>query len=166
MILSKLQLFTSIFYIPQYYYAHQLEHQRVGRVIVESNDDVLIANLDTLVKERIIRSEHSETLLCRICNATFDAISEINRHIQIQHVYKMFPKPVEPRKEFICDICGMPLKTKESMRTHLLIHTNTKPHPCRHCGKMFRQTSDRNVHERQHTGEVRQNLIHQKRNSI
>lgn len=70
----------------------------------------------------------------------------------------MFPPPVEPKKDFICDVCGSRMKTKHSLRNHLLVHNDTKSHACTICGKKFRQNSDRKIHERQHTGEVKETL--------
>ncbi|KAG4068867.1 hypothetical protein HA402_005015 [Bradysia odoriphaga] len=146
----------AIFTTPKFYFAHQLEHQRVGATIVERDDNVLLANLDACIDERIIYDEdelNQRLYRCLICNTAFDIHYDIRSHIRERHVYKMFPPPVEPKKEFICDLCGMRLKTKAAVKNHLLIHTNTKKHPCTICGKMFRQNSDRRIHERQHTGE-------------
>ncbi|KAJ6646783.1 Zinc finger protein, partial [Pseudolycoriella hygida] len=146
----------SVFTAPKYYFAHQLEHQRVGRNILERDDNVLLARLDACIDERIIcdEDEFSKQLYrCLICNAAFDVQYDLRSHIRERHVYKMFPQPTEPKKEFICDMCGVRLKTKSAVKNHLLIHTNTKSHACTICGKKFRQNSDRRIHERQHTGE-------------
>lgn len=118
---------------------------------------MLLANLDACIDERIIYDEDEykkQSYRCLICNTTFDVHYDIRSHIRERHVYKMFTPPMEPKKEFICDLCGIRLKTKAAVKNHFLIHTNTKSHPCTICGKKFRQNSDRRIHERQHTGEV------------
>lgn len=143
----------------QYYYAHQLEHQRVGPNVVERDDNILLDNLDACVDERIIYDEDEfkkRSFRCLICNTSYELHHDIRSHIRDRHVYKMFPPPIEPKKEFICDLCGLRLKTKAALKNHFLIHTNTKSHPCKICGKKFRQKSDRTIHERQHSGEVRE----------
>ncbi len=144
--------------LPQYYFAHQLEHQRVGPIITERDDNVLLANLDACIEERIIYDENElneQTFRCLICNVAFNSNHNIRCHIREQHIYKMFTQPIEPKKKFICDLCGAQLKTKKVLKNHLLVHTNIKSHACTICGKQFRQNSDRKIHERQHTGEVK-----------
>ncbi|KAJ6646785.1 Zinc finger protein [Pseudolycoriella hygida] len=152
----------AIFTTPMYYIAHQLEHKRVGPIITERDDNVLLANLDALVDEQVIYHEQEydqRTFSCALCNLTFDYHSEVRGHIRQKHIYSMFPLPLEPKKECICDMCGMTLKSKSALKNHLRIHTNIKPHACSICGKTFRLNSDRKIHERQHTGEVGQFLI-------
>lgn len=135
-----------------------MEHQRVGPNIIERDDNVLLANLNACIEERIIYDENEQnerSYRCLICNSQFEVPYDIRSHIRERHVYKMFPPPTEPKREFICDLCGMAMKSKAAVKNHLLIHTNTKSHPCTICGKKFRQNADRRIHERQHTGEVR-----------
>lgn len=118
---------------------------------------MLLANLDACIEERIIYDEdeyNERSFRCLICNVTFDTHCDVRQHIRKGHVYKMFPPPIERKKEFICDICGLRVHTKDAVKNHLLIHTNTKPYACTICGKTFRRTADKKIHERQHTGEV------------
>lgn len=129
---------------------------------MERDDNVLLANLDACIDERIIYDENElneQSFRCLVCNVSFNAPYNIRCHIRDQHVYKMFAQPIEPKKEFICDSCGMRLKTKKALKNHLLVHTDIKPHACTTCGKRFRQNSDRRIHERQHTGEVKKDMI-------
>lgn len=113
----------------------------MGPNIVESDENILLAKLDACIDERIVYDE--DEFRCLICNTTFDLHYDLRSHIRERHVYKMFPPPVESKKEFICDICGIRLKSKAAVKNHFLIHTNTKSHPCKICGKKFRQKSDR-----------------------
>lgn len=118
---------------------------------------MLLANLDASIDERIIFDENEGNELsyrCLICHTTFEAHYDARKHVRERHVYKMFPSPLEPKIELICDLCGISTKTKAAFKNHLLIHTNTKSHPCTICGKKFRQSGGRIIHERQHTGEV------------
>lgn len=150
--------------LPQYYYAHQMEHRRVGPVIVERDEDRLLANLDASIDEHIIpeENESKEKLFrCVVCSVTYEAAYDIRQHVRQVHVYKMFARPVEPLKEFICDICGRRYKSKESVKNHLMIHTNPheKKHACTICGKTFRHKSEKQRHEQHHTGEVEEEFF-------
>lgn len=142
----------------QFYYAHRLEHQRVGPTITETDENVLLANLEVLVKERMVVSVGSngepEMFRCSACDVTSDAEHIVRTHIRRSHVYKLFPPPLKPTKEYICDYCGNMLKTKGALRQHFMIHSGTKSHACSFCGKEFRLRLDKVVHERTHTGEV------------
>ncbi|KAJ6609325.1 Zinc finger protein, partial [Pseudolycoriella hygida] len=138
-----------------YYYAHQLEHKRVGLNINES-EEVLLANFDACVDERIATNEHEfgqRSFSCLICNFTHDMHGDVRSHVRKLHIYKMFPRPLVPKKEFTCDLCGTRFTSKNGVRKHMEIHTNTRPYPCSICGKTFRLNSGRTIHERQHTGE-------------
>lgn len=134
-----------------------MEHQRVGPIVTERDGNVLLAKLEAVIDERIVYNgdEFSQQpFRCIICNASYDLHHDIRSHVRRHHVYKMLKPPMEPKKEFICDMCGMLLKSKHAIMKHLQIHTNIKSYPCKFCGKFFRLGSTRTIHERQHTGEV------------
>lgn len=138
----------------QIYYAHQSEHQRGITKAAEFDEIAALARIDALTGEHIIREE-GQPYRCLMCSMTAELIHDLRAHIRKKHVYPMFPPPVEPKKEFICDYCGVCVKSKDALTKHFLRHTNTKSYPCRFCGKFFRLASTTKIHERQHTGEVR-----------
>ncbi|KAG4073424.1 hypothetical protein HA402_000648 [Bradysia odoriphaga] len=143
---------NAVFTAPKNYYAHQLEHKRAGSNTNEFDEKTAQARLETLVEERI-DYEEGQLFHCRACDFTSETKTDIRSHIRKKHVYPMFPPPLEKRRQYICDYCGMQLKSKHALLKHFLIHTNTKTHQCRFCGKFFRLKSATKIHERQHTGE-------------
>ncbi|KAG4068814.1 hypothetical protein HA402_004962 [Bradysia odoriphaga] len=143
---------NAFFTAPKNYYAHQSEHQRIGANTSEFDEPAALASIDALIDERISH-ENGQPYRCLMCDFTADIHHDIRAHIRRKHVYPMFPAPLELKKEYICDYCGVKLKSKHALSKHFLIHTNTKTHPCRFCGKLFRLSSTTTIHERQHTGE-------------
>ena len=58
------------------------------------------------------------------------------------------PKPPKaPKKEFHCPNCPKTFTRKSNLDSHLITHSNERPHLCSHCGKAFARLSDRTRHE-------------------
>lgn len=55
-----------------------------------------------------------DPLQCRYCSKMFDDLDALDVHIIAEH--KVPPKPVDPTKSFLCDICGKELISKSAMR--------------------------------------------------
>ncbi|XP_037035736.1 zinc finger protein 658B-like [Bradysia coprophila] len=141
----------------QYYFAHQLEHRRVGATVIETDMNLLVTNLNSYIEEQFVYDEkenQSNPYRCSICQTDRNSLFEIRRHVRERHVYKTLPQPIKPnlQEKFTCNICGMVIK-RNSFRTHLMTHTDIKLHECSTCGKTFRNSFSKMTHERLHTGE-------------
>ncbi|KAJ6644250.1 Zinc finger protein [Pseudolycoriella hygida] len=141
------------------YFAHQLEHRRVGPTVTETNMKLLINNLSTYINEQYAFNDADDTAnpyKCMICFAQKDSSLEIRQHVRQRHVYKMLPQPIHVKsnvKERIsCNICGVGI-TRNSFNNHMKIHTDTKKFPCSICGRVFSKNYSKKTHERMHTGE-------------
>lgn len=156
--LESLLLNSDYSFHSQCYFAHQLEHRRVGATIIETDMNVLVTNLNSYIEEQFAYDERenpSNPYKCSICHTDRNSLFEIRRHVRERHVYKTLPQPIKPnlQEKFTCNICGMVIK-RNSFRTHLMTHTDIKTHECTTCGKTFRTSFAKITHERLHTGEV------------
>ena len=52
----------------------------------------------------------------------------------------------------VCQFCNKSFTTESSLRRHVLIHQNSKPHSCPVCEKTFRQKVALIAHQRVHSG--------------
>ena len=77
------------------------------------------------------------------CNKHFSTKYNLQRHIQSCHLLI---------KNFVCDICGMKLVSKQTKLEHMFIHTGEKPYKCDvpDCTKRYRQTSQLSIHKKKH----------------
>lgn len=142
----------------QCYFAHQLEHRRVGSSITETDMNLLVANLNSFIDEQCLHNateNASNPYKCSICCAERKSHFEIRRHVRDRHVYKSLPQPIRPnvKDRITCNVCGMDIKRK-SFRSHLMTHSDIKSHSCSTCSKTFRTSFAKITHERLHTGEV------------
>lgn len=56
-------------------------------------------------------------------------------------------------RPFICSTCGKAFKTKQYLNAHHTVHNEEKPHKCTDCSQSFRNAFALKCHERIHTGE-------------
>ena len=54
---------------------------------------------------------------------------------------------------FRCDICHKTFAQKTVLIAHATVHTDNRPHVCKHCGKSFKQFSSLYCHSKNHLPE-------------
>ncbi|KAK3874756.1 hypothetical protein Pcinc_020320 [Petrolisthes cinctipes] len=103
---------------------------------------------------------------CRVCDKVFSAYSHRVEHMVVH----------TGERDFHCDMCGFAATTKSnltkhrlrhthqahcqvcnkllgnkfSLKEHMKVHSNERPHCCVHCHKPFRRLRDLRLHERSH----------------
>ena len=91
--------------------------------------------LNEHIKERHTKREIVKTFVCSICNKMFARNSELTTHA------KNHEEPKIP-----CGICNRKVKTKKSLKEHMLIHSKETPYKCNTCEKVFNNSGSRYRH--------------------
>ncbi|XP_063391716.1 gastrula zinc finger protein XlCGF26.1-like [Cydia fagiglandana] len=88
------------------------------------------------------KNEHrTSEYICKGCNTCFPNLEELNEHTSIFYREKRAPRIVPPElvsDDRTCVLCKKEFKSKGSLTSHLLTHTDRKrDHTCEKCGKCF-----------------------------
>lgn len=54
------------------------------------------------------------------------------------------------REQFSCEYCSKKCRSRHLLRSHMVVHSGTKKHICKHCKKSFARGHDLKRHERTH----------------
>ena len=76
--------------------------------------------------------------VCKECDQSFES-----KYLLIVHTRSSHSDMI---KTFSCDVCSIELKTKQSLRNHMLLHTGEKPYTCEVCGQSFTRSMQLNRH--------------------
>lgn len=80
------------------------------------------------------------------CGRGFATRDKLNRH-DLEHT--------DPNKLLhMCNVCGKAMKSKQSLKVHLRIHTGEQPYNCNLCTKKFADRGNYRVHMKQHEKEL------------
>ncbi|XP_038221148.1 zinc finger protein 93-like isoform X2 [Zerene cesonia] len=74
---------------------------------------------------------------CKQCNRTFTQSVDLRRHL-IQHK--------QSAEHYECDHCGKKYSVKQSLITHMRIHSNYKPYKCPFCSQRFHTSTYLTLH--------------------
>lgn len=108
-----------------------------------------------------MRTHGSEqSFKCDLCEKTFTRHNHLRLHAKKHQpsksgeTKKVSQVPSDSCKPELCTICGKSLVGgRRSLRMHMKIHENNRPHACLFCDKKFITKNDCTKHTRIHTGE-------------
>ncbi|XP_075149171.1 zinc finger protein weckle [Haematobia irritans] len=86
--------------------------------------------------------EKRRTIKCNECDSRFSSKAQLEAHINFKH---------KNDKNFVCEECGLCLRTNSNLRQHLLTHTDLKPYECEVCNKKFKNNSRLRIHMDTHS---------------
>lgn len=142
------------------YTAHQRVHMNEKPFKCTDCDRTFIQKLNLTNHMRTAHG-NEEQLKCTECDQVFTRINHLLLHEKKHH------RPVDDDtrngsgskrvhcRPQLCSICGKSLAGgRRSLRMHMKIHENIRPHHCAYCDKRFITKSDCSKHERLHTGEM------------
>ncbi|XP_073822636.1 uncharacterized protein isoform X2 [Musca autumnalis] len=90
-----------------------------------------------------IPNEERKTTQCTECESRFTSKAQLEAHINYKH---------RKDKPFICEVCGLSLRTYSNLRQHqIIIHTDIKPFECEVCKKTFKNSYRLKVHMDTHS---------------
>lgn len=78
---------------------------------------------------------------CKFCQAEFKQHSNMQRHIRVVH---------HGIKSYICPHCDHAFGKAESLKYHIMTHTNERPLKCSLCDRRFIQPSALKTHMKTH----------------
>lgn len=93
-------------------------------------DKVLLSLFNLQRHVRIhVPLEARNTIKCLECDQLYTSNAQLEAHVRQKH---------KNEKPFICEECGLCLRTNSNLRQHMLIHTDLAPFECEVCKKKFK----------------------------
>ncbi|XP_029374270.1 oocyte zinc finger protein XlCOF6-like [Echeneis naucrates] len=109
--------------------------------------------------------------VCEVCNKSFSRQFHLIKHLNTHKEQKLFACNQCPRKfrktasyehhmlrheekkyaAFKCQLCIKTFKTKMHLKSHQLVHTDTRPFICSSCGKGFKTKHNLRAHQTVHS---------------
>uniref|UniRef100_A0A1A9W3Y4 Zinc finger protein weckle n=1 Tax=Glossina brevipalpis TaxID=37001 RepID=A0A1A9W3Y4_9MUSC len=81
--------------------------------------------------------EERKVVSCSECDKRFFTNTQLESHVKYRH---------KNEKPFICEECGICLRTNANLRIHLLTHTDIAPFECEVCRKKFKDRTRLKTH--------------------
>ena len=98
---------------------------------------------DNLTRNHSCNMDLNKMVECSICQRQMSGKS-LKSHLQYHRKKEV--------SNYLCQFCTKSFTTETSLKRHILIHENAKPHSCQVCEKTLRQKSSLVAHQRIHTG--------------
>lgn len=147
-----------------------------------TNNSGSVANCTTKSSQQTITSMSGRQVVCTNCNIPFPSLSRLLEHrfscpIRLSVTSKKVantaagseeiptlvqpaaktnnpaPKKTSARKKLkICPFCNKSFTRPGNYSTHLLSHTDSRPHQCNQCNRRFKLLSHLNRHQLAHAG--------------
>lgn len=146
---------------PEYIDEERLEHHEDKEKTDEtseapdgrhSEEDIHFEQLDILSDIEEAEEEKSAKLqkvefLCLNCGQEFSSKAKLKNHVKTLH------PEVESKNSWVCNVCGLKVKTKPALASHVAKHSRASNYDCTFCGKKFGQKGALARHVPIHTGE-------------
>uniref|UniRef100_A0A336KBT4 CSON005099 protein n=1 Tax=Culicoides sonorensis TaxID=179676 RepID=A0A336KBT4_CULSO len=101
------------------------------------------SNMDNHIPTHLPESERPFKCWCGRGYASRD---KLNKH-NLEHT--------NPEKLLsVCSVCGKSMKSKQSLKVHMRIHTGEQPYECNFCSRKFADRGNYRVHMKQHEKEM------------
>lgn len=84
------------------------------------------------------QAQQTPSHLCNTCGKSFQRLSALNMHMK-NHV-------PEEEKNLVCEFCDKRFAIKQRLQSHMVMHTGVSAYTCTQCPKVFRNSSELNVH--------------------
>lgn len=94
-----------------------------------------------LVKET---NANDQAYKCTFCIKAFKQKSHLNHHVRVKHLKG------EHLEKYSCKQCESKFTSTNSLKHHMMLHDNNRPHKCSECNKTFVQASHLKLHMFQH----------------
>ncbi|XP_055389754.1 zinc finger protein 836-like [Condylostylus longicornis] len=113
--------------------------------------------------------KQNKSFRCNSCTKTFESRECLREHSKLHKEERKYKCP-DCDKAFkhkqdlnvhsathdgigcICQICGVKCKTKNVLRSHMVVHSDTKKYKCKFCSKEFKRSKEFKYHLILHTG--------------
>lgn len=94
-------------------------------------------------------NEPSKKWECGKCEYRTNHKSHFNVH-KLTHLSEADKNKI---KTFVCEVCGLRMRSAAIHRNHMTTHTGEKRFKCKQCPAAFSQSGSFTIHKRSHTGE-------------
>jgi uncharacterized Zn-finger protein len=93
------------------------------------------------LKEHQIIHSDQYPYTCSYCPKKFKNLPRLKTH-----------EDIHDKTQYICNICGISLNTKRTLKSHLVVHSDAKRFKCEYCGSSFKRSKALKNHLILHSG--------------